>query len=134
MAQREVSFQVFRGSKEGNIVKDRTTRIIGPNDASVRLYHSGVCGTDEHFLHSGCVLGHEGVGIVEEVGQQVQRLKKGDRVGFGYVHKVCGQCECCLHGKHSVLKAFLMSVILTGIGRRNGTTLPRRSKIRRSRS
>lgn len=107
MAQKQVSFQVFRGSKEGKIVKDTTTRLIGPNDAFVKLCHSGVCGTDDHFLHAGCVLGHEGVGIVEEVGPQVQRLKKGDRVGFGYVHNVCGQCEYCLNGKSLVLKVSL---------------------------
>jgi D-arabinose 1-dehydrogenase-like Zn-dependent alcohol dehydrogenase len=99
MAQREVSFQVFRGSKDGSIVQTTTTRVLGPQDAFVKLTHSGVCGTDEHFLHSGCVLGHEGVGIVEEVGAEVKGLKKGDRVGFGYVHKVCGQCQHCLTGK-----------------------------------
>ncbi|OQU95990.1 Alcohol dehydrogenase GroES-like domain-containing protein [Cladophialophora immunda] len=98
MARKEVSFEVFRGSREGKIVKDTTTRLLGPNDALVKLTHSGLCGTDEHLLHTGCVLGHEGVGIVEDVGSQVQGLKPGDRVGFGYVHNVCGQCHYCLNG------------------------------------
>jgi D-arabinose 1-dehydrogenase-like Zn-dependent alcohol dehydrogenase len=99
MERREVSFQVFRGSKDGTIVKDTTTRVLGPKEAFVKVAHSGVCGTDEHFLHSGCVLGHEGVGVVEEVGPEVRCLKKGDRVGFGYVHHVCGQCNDCLAGE-----------------------------------
>lgn len=94
----EVTFQVYRGSKSGRIVKDTTTRTLGPNDAYVRLMHSGVCGTDEHSLHSGCVLGHEGVGYVEQIGSQVTSVKKGDRVGFGYIHSVCGNCEYCLTG------------------------------------
>ncbi|KAH8898553.1 alcohol dehydrogenase [Thozetella sp. PMI_491] len=102
MAQREISFQVFRGSKEGKIVTGTTTRLLGPNEALVKLHHSGVCGTDEHFLQSGCVLGHEGVGVVEEVGPQVRGLKAGDRVGFGYVHNVCGQCNYCLGGQEQI--------------------------------
>jgi len=99
MSQIEVSFKVYRGSESGKIVADKTTRTLGPNDVFIRIAHSGVCGTDEHFLHSGCVLGHEGVGYVEEIGPDVRRVKKGDRVGFGFVHKVCGNCEYCLNGR-----------------------------------
>jgi D-arabinose 1-dehydrogenase-like Zn-dependent alcohol dehydrogenase len=104
MTLKTFSFQVYRGSKEGKIVQDMTTRLIGHNDALIKLAHSGVCGTDEHFLHSGCVLGHEGVGYVEDVGKEVQDLVKGDRVGFGYVHKVCGKCDYCLNGTLSPSK------------------------------
>ena len=99
MTEKRVSFEVFRGSKEGRIVKDTTTRLLGPYDAFIKVTHSGVCGTDEHFLHSGCVLGHEGVGLVEGFGDQVDGLKQGDRVGFGFVHQVCGQCSRCLTGQ-----------------------------------
>lgn len=99
MSSKQVSFDVYRGSKEGKIVKDTTTRTLGPNDVYLEIKHSGLCGTDEHYLHAGCVLGHEGVGIVDTVGEQVKSLKKGDRVGFGYVHNSCKQCELCLSGK-----------------------------------
>lgn len=44
------------------------------------------------------VLGHEGVGVVLEVGPTVQHLKKGDRVGWGYVTGSCGYCQHCLQG------------------------------------
>ena len=98
MAQREISFQVFRGSKEGKIVKATTTRSLGPNDVVIKLTHSGLCGTDLHYLNAGCVLGHEGVGVIEETGPSVSKFKLGDRVGFGYIQKVCGQCESCLNG------------------------------------
>ncbi len=45
------------------------------------------------------VLGHEGVGVVVEVGPQVQYLKKGQRVGWGYQHDSCGHCSECLSGQ-----------------------------------
>lgn len=44
------------------------------------------------------VLGHEGVGIVKEVGPEVKILGKGDRVGWGYEHDSCWLCEHCLSG------------------------------------
>lgn len=46
-------------------------------------------------------LGHEGVGIVENVGPEVRQLKKGDRVGWGYMHDACGQCSECLEGQNT---------------------------------
>lgn len=99
MTDRKVSFHVYRGSESGDIVEGIAEREIGPEDAYVRLLHSGVCGTDEHFLHSGCVLGHEGAGVVEDTGASVKELRNGDLVGFGFVHKVCGQCQNCLTGE-----------------------------------
>ena len=45
------------------------------------------------------VLGHEGVGIVEELGPDAKYLKKGDRVGWGYEHNSCGHCDWCLTGR-----------------------------------
>ncbi|OJJ45131.1 hypothetical protein ASPZODRAFT_134556 [Penicilliopsis zonata CBS 506.65] len=93
-----VSFNVFRGSSEGRIVTDRISRSLGPNEAYVETTHSGLCGTDEHFLKAGLVLGHEGVGIVREVGSNVSSVRVGDRVGFGYTHSVCGDCTKCLTG------------------------------------
>ncbi|KAJ5641661.1 hypothetical protein N7490_005661 [Penicillium lividum] len=93
-----VTFEVFRGSKEGKIVGDTTTRTLGNNEVFIETTHSGLCGTDEHFLKSGMVLGHEGVGVVRQIGPDVKDVKVGDRVGFGYTHYVCGTCEKCLTG------------------------------------
>jgi D-arabinose 1-dehydrogenase-like Zn-dependent alcohol dehydrogenase len=45
------------------------------------------------------VLGHEGVGIVEELGPDAELLKKGDRVGWGYETDSCGHCQNCLRGE-----------------------------------
>lgn len=46
-------------------------------------------------------LGHEGVGIVEELGPGATFLKKGDRVGWGYEHNSCGHCQECLKGNET---------------------------------
>jgi D-arabinose 1-dehydrogenase-like Zn-dependent alcohol dehydrogenase len=135
MSQIEVSFRVYRGSESGKIVADKTTRILGPNDVFIRIAHSGVCGTDEHFLHSGCVLGHEGVGYVEETGPDVRRVKKEDRVGFGFVHKVCGNCEYCLNGKTRCLHdpMHFRSIVANKINDRARAILFRGEKVRQSR-
>ncbi|KNG89119.1 alcohol dehydrogenase [Aspergillus nomiae NRRL 13137] len=71
-----ITFDVYRGSKEGKIVADKTTRPLRPTD----------------------VLGHEGVGVVRQVGDAVTHVQVGDRVGFGYTHEVCGICDHCISG------------------------------------
>lgn len=93
-----VEFTVFKGSENNKIVQCTTEREIGPNDVLVRVTHSGLCGTDLHYTHLDMGLGHEGAGIVEEIGQSVSLLKKGDRVGWGYVHDACGHCKECYRG------------------------------------
>ena len=47
------------------------------------------------------VLGHEGVGVVQETGPDVKYMKKGDRVGWGYEHDNCGHCQQCLSGNEN---------------------------------
>jgi D-arabinose 1-dehydrogenase-like Zn-dependent alcohol dehydrogenase len=44
------------------------------------------------------VLGHEGIGVVLQIGPEVRMLRKGDRVGWGYQHDSCGLCQVCLEG------------------------------------
>lgn len=78
-----------------------------PGDAIVRITTSTICGTDLHILKGdvpsvtpGRILGHEGVGIVDEVGAQVSAFKKGDRVLVSCV-SACGICESCRKGMYS---------------------------------
>jgi D-arabinose 1-dehydrogenase-like Zn-dependent alcohol dehydrogenase len=92
------SFQVFTGSESGSIKTSTTTRSLDPHSVLVRITHSGLCGTDVHYLQSTQALGHEGVGIVESVGPAVTLHKPGDRVGWGYNHSCCGACTQCLRG------------------------------------
>lgn len=60
-----VQFTVFKGSKEGKIVESTTTRDLAVDEVLIKVTHSGLCGTDEHYKHADMVLGHEGAGIVE---------------------------------------------------------------------
>lgn len=60
-----VDFTVFKGSKEGKIVQSTTTRDIKADEVLIKVTHSGLCGTDEHYRHADIVLGHEGAGVVE---------------------------------------------------------------------
>lgn len=69
-------FTVFKGSENGDIV-ERRTQYPDPtgNEILVRITHSGLCGTDEHYKHANIVLGHEGAGVVESIGTKVASLK-----------------------------------------------------------
>ena len=96
------SFTVFKGSKDGKIVKSETKKGDLQNDqVLVKVTASGLCGTDEHYKSADMVLGHEGAGVVEATGPNVKNLKKGDRVGWGYQHDSCGDCEYCLTGRET---------------------------------
>ncbi|RAK75937.1 NAD(P)-dependent alcohol dehydrogenase [Aspergillus fijiensis CBS 313.89] len=93
-----ITFDVFRGSSEGRIVADKVTRTLELHEVFIETTHSGVCGTDEHYLKAGNVLGHEGVGIIRALGAGVKSVQVGDRVGFGYTHSICASCEECATG------------------------------------
>jgi len=90
----------FKGSLNEGIVQTSTYH-DGPtaNQVLVKITHSGICGTDEHFKYKDMVLGHEGVGTIQEVGEHVSQFTVGDIVGWGYTHKTCGKCEQCLLGQ-----------------------------------
>jgi threonine dehydrogenase-like Zn-dependent dehydrogenase len=76
-------------------------KIQDPRDAIVRITSSGICGSDLHLLNGfmptmekGDVLGHEPMGVVEDVGNSVTNLKKGDRVVVPFTI-ACGSCLFC---------------------------------------
>ena len=78
--------------------------IQDPTDAIVRMETTTICGTDLHILKGdvpavtpGRVLGHEGVGVVTEVGPACEQVKVGDRVIISCITK-CGTCEFCVAG------------------------------------
>lgn len=76
------------------------------NDVLLRITSTAICGTDLHFYEGrmrgieGGVIGHEPLGIVEEVGPSVKNVKKGDRVTVP-THICCGFCAMCLDGSFS---------------------------------
>ena len=78
-----------------------------PTDAVVRVEKTTICGTDLHILKGdvpavtdGRILGHEGVGVVEDVGTGVSNFKKGDRVIISCITS-CGKCDACKKGMYS---------------------------------
>ncbi|KAL4879861.1 chaperonin 10-like protein [Aspergillus karnatakaensis] len=94
-----MSLKVYKGSSDGAIVESSTPKpSLKGDQVLIKVSHSGVCFTDVHYKSADMVLGHEGVGHIEEVGPEVQELKKGDRVGWGYEHDCCGRCNHCLTG------------------------------------
>jgi threonine dehydrogenase-like Zn-dependent dehydrogenase len=70
-----VEFTVYKGSKDGRIVQDTTSKEVGLDEVLVRVTHSGLCGTDVHYKTTDIVLGHEGAGVVEELGKNIKTLK-----------------------------------------------------------
>ena len=102
-----IEFTVFKGSKSGDIVEAKGSREAGPTEVIVKISHCGVCGTDEHYRRAEQGLGHEGVGVITEVGSAVDKisdLKVGDRVGMGWFYKFCGYCDACVSGKYDPSK------------------------------
>ncbi len=78
-----------------------------PTDAIVRVTKTTICGTDLHILKGdvpevtdGRILGHEGVGIVEETGPAVSNFKPGDHVLISCISS-CGKCDYCRRGMYS---------------------------------
>src|SRR5919205_404719 len=95
---------VFHGVGDIRLDDVEEPKIQEPTDAIVRLTSSAICGTDLHMVRGtmagmvpGTILGHEGVGVVEEVGSQVRNLNVGDRVVIPSTIG-CGYCMFCRRG------------------------------------
>jgi S-(hydroxymethyl)mycothiol dehydrogenase len=75
----------------------------GPHEARVRIEATGVCHSDLHVVRTGhghplpVLLGHEGAGVVEDVGEGVEHVRPGERVVVGW-RSPCGECRWCLRG------------------------------------
>jgi propanol-preferring alcohol dehydrogenase len=87
------------------LLEDAAEPTIQPGQIRVRVEACGVCHTDLHTVEGELALprlpiipGHQIVGIVDRVGEEVSRHRVGDRVGIGWLHSTCGKCVCCLSG------------------------------------
>jgi len=91
---------VYRGIGDIRLEDVPRPEMQGPEDAIVRVTTTSICGSDLHILHGllrvepGTVIGHEFVGVVEEAGPVVTRVKPGDRV-LGMAAVNCGRCRAC---------------------------------------
>lgn len=91
----------FQGIKNVVVKEVEDPKIEKADDAIIRLTSTAICGSDLHLIHGmipnleeGYVLGHEPMGVVEEVGPEVTKLKKGDRVIIPF-NVACGECFYC---------------------------------------
>jgi len=97
----------WQGKRDVTIEEVPDPKLEEPTDAIVRITSSGICGSDLHlyevlgpFLDKGDVLGHEPMGIVEEVGAEVSHIAPGDRVVMPFTI-ACGHCWMCGQGLQS---------------------------------
>jgi threonine dehydrogenase-like Zn-dependent dehydrogenase len=91
----------FHGKRDVRVDEVPDPSIQEPTDAIVRITSTAICGSDLHlyevlgmFIDEGDILGHEPMGIVEEVGSEVKQIEAGDRVVIPF-NISCGECWMC---------------------------------------
>jgi propanol-preferring alcohol dehydrogenase len=96
-------------------VEERPVRLVEvptphpeADEVRIQVVACGLCRTDIHIAEGDLelaktpiILGHEVVGIVNEVGENVQRFREGDRAGVYWLHSTCGRCKYCLSGREN---------------------------------
>jgi threonine dehydrogenase-like Zn-dependent dehydrogenase len=97
----------WHGKRDVRVDNVPDPTIQAPTDAIVRITSTGICGSDLHlyeilvpFMGEGDILGHEPMGVVEEVGSEVRDLSPGDRVVIPF-NIACGECFMCNQGLQS---------------------------------
>ena len=97
----------WHGKRDVRVDEVADPQLLEPTDAIVRITSTAICGSDLHlyelfgpFLGEGDILGHEPMGIVEEVGSAVTSVRVGDRVVVPFVI-ACGECFMCQRGLQS---------------------------------
>jgi threonine dehydrogenase-like Zn-dependent dehydrogenase len=94
----------FHGKRDVRVDEVPDPKIEKPTDAIIRVTSTAICGSDLHlyevlgmFIEEGDILGHEPMGIVEEVGLEVSQIREGDRVVIPF-NISCGDCWMCREG------------------------------------
>lgn len=91
----------YQGIKNVEVKEVEDPKILKPDDMIIKVTSTAICGSDLHLIHGmmpnlqeNYVIGHEPMGIVEEVGPEVTKVKKGDRVIIPF-NIACGECQYC---------------------------------------
>lgn len=97
----------YQGIKNVVVKEVPDPKLLKPDDMIIKVTNSAICGSDLHLLHGlipnleeDYIIGHEPMGIVEEVGPEVTKLKKGDRVIIPF-NVACGECFYCKNNLES---------------------------------
>ena len=113
-ASRMASMKAAVFERVGKIVlREKPVPRVGPTDALIRITTTTICGTDVHILKGeypvapGLTIGHEPVGVIEQLGTAVSGYREGQRVIAGAITP-CGQCNSCLSGRRSQCGGKLM--------------------------
>ena len=98
---------VYHGPGQLALEDKKKPVIESPTDAIVKITKTTICGTDLHIMKGdvptvtdGRILGHEGVGIIEQIGESVSNFSVGDRVLISCISS-CGKCANCKKGMYS---------------------------------
>lgn len=94
--------------------------VPGPEEVLIKLNATGLCLSDIHFMlndwevkkmsfYGTRCAGHEGAGVIVQVGERVKTLKVGQRAGFKPIVDVCHTCESCRSGKETYCSKAIMS-------------------------
>ena len=93
----------YNGIRDVQLKQVEDPKLIKSDDIIVKITSTAICGSDLHLIHgmipkmpTGFILGHEAMGIVEEAGNDIKQLKKGDRVIVPFPI-ACGHCWYCEH-------------------------------------
>ena len=100
-------------------VEERAIPQPGPGQVLVRLETCGLCHTDIHAMNGDwpvkpglpLVPGHEGVGIVEALGDGVVSRTVGQRVAMPWLGHACGECRYCVDGRENLCEQQFLSLI-----------------------
>ncbi|MES2255575.1 MAG: zinc-dependent alcohol dehydrogenase family protein [Pseudomonadota bacterium] len=92
---------IYQALQKKGLEQREKPQIVAPTDAVVKITKTTICGTDLHILKGdvptctpGRILGHEGVGVVDQIGSAVTEFKPGDRVLISCI-SACGKCVYC---------------------------------------
>jgi alcohol dehydrogenase len=98
---------VYNSAGKSGLENTAKPTVTMPSDAIVKITKTTICGTDLHILKGdvatckpGTILGHEGVGVIEEVGAAVSTFKVGDKVLISCI-SACGRCDYCRKAMYS---------------------------------
>lgn len=118
-------FKAYASLKVGEKLQkwEYTPAPLGNNDVEIEVTHNGLCHTDIHMKDNDwdvstfpLVAGHEVVGKVTQIGEDVTTLKIGDRIGFGWIRNSCRTCDACLRGEENVCRQGYTGLIVGNHG------------------
>ena len=114
---------VYHGEHDIALEERPKPTILKPTDAIIKVLKTTICGTDLGIykgknpeIADGRILGHEGIGLVEEVGESVTHFKKGDKVLISCITS-CGSCEYCKKQLYSHCKdgGWILGYMIDGV-------------------